>query len=85
VGGLARPFYQENEMAIGPGKYDDEVTEIMKSTQANGAILIVIGGNKGEGFCCQATLEVTLRLPKMLRLIADQLEADMPDVDKQDG
>jgi|HubBroStandDraft_5_1064220.scaffolds.fasta_scaffold181656_4 hypothetical protein len=67
-------------MTIGPGKYDDEVTKIMAATQARGAILIVIGGNRGEGFSCQATLETTLKLPTMLRSIAAQMEADMPSI-----
>ena len=48
----------------------------MEATKANGVIVIVIGGNKGEGFACQATLEVTHALPSMLRHIADQIEAD---------
>ena len=63
-------------MAIGPGRYDEEATIVMETTKAQGVILIVIGGNKGEGFAIQATLDVTLALPKMLRLIADQIEAD---------
>jgi len=61
---------------MGPGRYDDEATKVMEATKANGVIVIVIGGNKGEGFACQATLEVTQALPKMLRHIADQIEAD---------
>lgn len=60
----------------GPGKYDDEATMVQKSTNASGVILIVIGGDKGEGFSCQATMPVLLGLPSMLRSIADQLEAD---------
>lgn len=67
-------------MTIGPGKYDEETTMIQARTQAAGVILIVIGGNKGEGFSCQATLEVTLALPKMLRTIADQMEADVQEI-----
>jgi hypothetical protein len=65
-------------MTIGPGKYDDLVTPIIASTQARGVVLIVVSGNRGEGFSCQATLEVTLALPAMLRNIADQMEADLP-------
>ena len=63
-------------MAIGPGKYDEETTWVQARTQARGVILIVIGGNQGEGFSCQTTPEVLPLLPKMLRTIADQLEAD---------
>ena len=62
---------------IGPGKYDDETTAVMKATHAAGVILIVIGGDKGQGFSVQATPEVTRALPAMLRLIADQIETDI--------
>jgi hypothetical protein len=63
-------------VTIGPGKYDDEATWVRERTKASGVILIVIGGDKGQGFAAQATLEVTLTLPAMLRDIADQIEAD---------
>lgn len=63
-------------MAIGPGRYDDEATWVRERAKASGVILIVIGGDRGEGFAAQATPEVTLRLPAMLRTIADQIEAD---------
>jgi hypothetical protein len=65
-------------MAIGPGKYDDEASAVMEATGASGVILIVIGGDRGQGFSCQATLEVTLALPAMLRNIANQIEEDIP-------
>jgi len=59
---------------IGPGKYDAETTLVMESAKAAGVIIIVIDGDRGEGFSIQATLEVTLLLPKMLRMIADDLD-----------
>jgi hypothetical protein len=59
---------------IGPGKYDAEATLVMESAKAAGVIIIVIDGDRGEGFSIQATLEVTLLLPKMLRMIADDLD-----------
>jgi hypothetical protein len=65
---------------IGPGKYDDETTLVQKATNAAGVVLIVIDGNKGQGFSVQATLAVTLSLPEMLRDIADKLEADLQSV-----
>lgn len=71
---------EEVRVAIGPGKYDDEATIVMERTRANGTVVIVIGGNKGEGFSVQGTLPVMLMLPMMLRTIADQLEADMINV-----
>lgn len=68
-------------MTIGPGKYDKETTMVMEATNAQGVVLIVIGGDRGDGFSVQATLEVTLALPMilpmMLRSIADQVEADL--------
>jgi hypothetical protein len=63
-------------MTIGPSKYDDEVTWVRERTKASGVILIVIGGDRGQGFAAQATPAVTLSLPKMLRDMADQIEAD---------
>ena len=65
-------------MAMGPGKYDDEVTELMERLKAHGIILLVFGGPKGAGFSMQATLEVTLALPKILRSMADQIEESGP-------
>jgi predicted TIM-barrel fold metal-dependent hydrolase len=63
-------------MTMGPGKYDEEATMVMESTKAHGVIVIVIGGDRGPGFAIQATLDVTMALPAMLRDIANQIEAD---------
>jgi hypothetical protein len=59
----------------GPGKYDDLCTLLRAKAEATAAIVVIIGGNKGQGFSCQAPLEVTLALPKLLRAIADEIEA----------
>jgi hypothetical protein len=64
-------------MSDGPGKYDDEATWVRERIKASGVILIVVGGDRGQGFEVQATLEVTLNLPTMLRTLADQIEADL--------
>jgi hypothetical protein len=64
-------------VTIGPGKYDDEATLVMQSAHASGVIVIVIGGDRGEGFSIQATLSVSLQLPKILRDMADQLDPDV--------
>jgi hypothetical protein len=61
-------------MAIGPGKYDDEATRVRLSTKAKGVIVVVLGGHLGTGFSAQASLEVTLMLPRLLRDLADQIE-----------
>lgn len=61
-------------MALGPGKYDPECTELREQTKAQGVILMVFGGTKGDGFSCQASPELTLALPRILRCIASDIE-----------
>lgn len=61
---------------IGPGKYDDLCTYVRKKAEAQGALILIINGNKGLGFSCQMTLNDALRLPIMLRVMADEIEAD---------
>lgn len=40
-------------MPIGPGRYDDELTELREKIGAEGAILIVYNGQRGSGFSAQ--------------------------------
>ena len=64
-------------MALGPGKYDSLVTPIRLETDAAAVILIVIDGKQGSGFSVQSTSpRITKRLPALLRVMADQIEAD---------
>jgi hypothetical protein len=63
-------------VTVGPGKYDDETAAVMEAVNASGVILIVLGGDRGDGFEVHATPEVVLKLPEMLRDIADQVEKD---------
>jgi hypothetical protein len=63
-------------VALGPGKYDDLATYVREQTDAVGVIVIVIDGNAGSGFSCQASREVTASLPLLLRRVADDIEAD---------
>ena len=59
----------------GPGKYDDICTMVRENTQATGAIVIVVDGNKGSGFSVQTiSPDFANILPKILRLMADDLE-----------
>lgn len=39
-----------NKMALGPGKYDDLCTYVREKAKAEGAIVIVYGGERGQGF-----------------------------------
>lgn len=63
-------------MAIGPGKYDDLCTYVREKTQASGVLVVVINGNKGEGFSCQTDLKTMLIVPDILETIAKQLRED---------
>jgi hypothetical protein len=45
--------------------------------QGGGVIVIVLGGNKGNGFSCQADLRTTLLLPDLLEQIARQIRGDV--------
>lgn len=64
-------------MPVGPGKYDAHATVVREATGAGGVVLIVIGGTDGGGFSVQATAAVTLRLPVLLRNLADAIEEDL--------
>ena len=61
-------------MAFGPGKYDDLATEVRAKAKAEGVVVIVVNGTKGNGFSAQLSPALTLTLPQMLRIMADQME-----------
>lgn len=63
-------------MPTGPGIYDDLATIVRKRTNADAVILMVVGGEKGNGFSVQTDLRLLLNLPDILRQMADQLEAE---------
>jgi len=63
---------------IGPGKYDDAATVARTATAAEGVLLIVVNGSKGSGFSAQLSAELTLRLPAILREVADEIERSGP-------
>ncbi len=60
---------------VGPGKYDAIATIAREAAQAKGVLLIVIGGYRGSGFSVQAPIDVIAGVPKLLREVADQIEA----------
>ena len=70
------PLPSRRPWLLGPGRYDDEVTALRERYHAHGVILIVMGGDRGEGFSMQASLETTLRLPEILEHIAAQIRED---------
>lgn len=65
-------------MAIGPGKYDSFAIRVREETKARGVMLIVFGGEHGNGFSSQLPLEEMLLVPTILRSVADQIERDGP-------
>lgn len=62
-------------MALGPGKYDDLCTYVRRQAKADGAVLIVLNGNRGHGFAVQADLMSTLMLPDLLETLARDIRA----------
>jgi hypothetical protein len=48
--------------------------------QGGGVFVIVVGGNRGNGFSCQCDLQTMTTLPDMLQHIVDQMRGDMRNV-----
>lgn len=57
--------------------HDGGVSELDNKSRIHGGILIVFGDRPHSGFCCQATAEMTARLPQVLRGVAHDIERDM--------
>jgi hypothetical protein len=61
-------------MALGPGKYDDLCSDAREGAQAEGVALLILNGRFGHGFSIQATAEITVQLPHLLRQMAQNIE-----------
>lgn len=67
-------------MPIGPGKYDDLCLRVLSESGGHAAVVIVVHGSKGSGVAIKEDFSVAggqyhLRyLPKMLRLVANEIE-----------
>lgn len=69
----------------GGGKYEPECTEALLKCGAQSVLLIVFGGDRGDGFSIAArptdtgdlgeVAETILKIPYVLRSVADQIEA----------
>lgn len=64
-------------MAMGPGKYDELCTYVREKAGADGAIVLIFGGEDGPGFSVQADARTLFAMPGILREMADQLAADI--------
>jgi hypothetical protein len=62
---------------IGPGKYDDLCTHAREQAAADAAILIIVGGKQGPGFCVQASPAAAFSLPDLLEALARQIRSDL--------
>lgn len=61
----------------GAGKYDALATYVRTTAEAEGAIVIVIRGNRGSGFSVQAQGGLgAAALARILQLVASELEAE---------
>lgn len=65
-------------MPIGPGAYDKECTAARVSAKGRACVLIILGGDRGDGFSCQADLATTLRLAEMLEATAKEIRKSTP-------
>jgi len=63
-------------MALGPGKYDDICTYTQQQSKAAGVVLIIIGGDKGSGYSVRCAPALALKLPDVLRQVADKIQKD---------
>ncbi len=62
-------------MAYGPGVYDDIATDVRLKTNATTVVVIILGGNKGDGFAVQTNPSIVSpsRLAAMLHATADEI------------
>ncbi len=56
-------------MALGPGKYDDMATHVRENTDAAAVVVIVLNGNKGNGFSVQVVNGHALDLRRLCKLL----------------
>jgi hypothetical protein len=65
-------------MPAGPGKYDAECQKVFFDVEAQTVLMVVVRGNKGNGFSVISTdMGLVVKMPGMLRDIADQLQRDL--------
>jgi hypothetical protein len=65
-------------MPEGQGKYDDLCTAARQAAESEATLLIVFGGNKGNGFSAQIPRDLLETVPEILRALADEIEKSLP-------
>jgi hypothetical protein len=66
---------------LGPGRYDALCTLARARAKARAALLIVIGGEHGDGFSAQLSREDMATVVRVLREVAATLEEDIRAID----
>jgi hypothetical protein len=61
---------------LGGGKYEAALLRVQEEVHGS-VLLVVIGGKHGDGFAVAATVEVIGGIPRLLRDVAGQIEAQM--------
>jgi hypothetical protein len=65
-------------MTVGAGKYRSEAEALLTMYRAEAVVVCVIGGVRGTGFSLAQSDEVVMQeLPGALRIIAEQIEAEV--------
>lgn len=69
-------------MALGPGKYDDVCVTVRErvgitENTGGGVLVIVLGGEKGNGFSMVADERTMEMVPDMLEFVAKQIRRDV--------
>lgn len=60
----------------GAGKYTNELTSVRQATQADGALLIILNGNKGHGLSLQLEPHLAPVFADMLEGLAKEIRND---------
>lgn len=63
-------------MAIGPGKYDAQCTQVREAVHARGVLVIVIDGTQGSGFSAQGDAETLVSVPEVLEAVAADIRRE---------
>jgi hypothetical protein len=70
-------------MPIGPGKYDDICSKIRQEVNAKGVVLLILGGDKGDGFSCQAEKHLLECLRLCLEQSAEAMKQDIGQIEEE--
>jgi len=64
-------------MTFGPGKYDDVCAMVREKTKADGVLVVIWGGEKGNGLSCDGNMFITMAMPDLLETLAKIIRHDM--------